>query len=129
MAEQDMVFDDAMASRVLAFQRAHDLKPDGVAGVRSWLKLGEAVAVTAKVEEITAKAAVSVPTSAAVETTIDEDEYEEYEEVALSKEEFPLLFALSQIGEDRAAYREFLMAETGFDIDATVRDIDEIVGA
>jgi hypothetical protein len=99
----EAVFDEAMKSRLQAFQKAHGLADDGLAATKTWAKLAEAPA------EKPAAANDSMP--------------------ALTAENFPLVFQIAETCPTEQGVKNFLRDEIGVDLDEILADIDAILVA
>jgi hypothetical protein len=109
----DMTFDENMKNRLLAFQRAHGLAEDGVAGAKVWTKLVEAPAAETApaqekpAEQTNAEQKPAEQTSAAQGSEAVPD---------LGPGAFPLLHALAACGDDPEALQRFLEKELDLDL-------------
>jgi hypothetical protein len=100
-------FDEQLKSRLLAFQKAHGLTEDGTVGAHTWTKL---VDPAGDVDTGTPDKAAAV-------------------QVAVTPDNFPLLFKIAETCQDEQGFKNFLLEEAGVDIDAVVADIQSVLDA
>lgn len=114
-------FDEALKSRLLAFQKAHGLAEDALVGAKTWTKLVEgADATSAKHQEQQAESGGDARTTAATAA---------HAEAAITPENFPLLFAIADKCRDENGMANFFRDELGVDVGAILADMDRVLGA
>jgi hypothetical protein len=123
----DMQFDETMRNRLLAFQRAHSLDADGVAGTEVWTKLVETASAPAQEASATEVPAEPVAERTA-EPVVAQTALESGEPAPdLGPDAFPLLHALAACGDDPEKLQRFLEAELEIDLNEIERNMAAVL--
>lgn len=115
-------FDEALKSRLLAFQRAHGLAEDALVGAKTWTKLAEgADATSTKQPESRAESGGDAPTAGTTAATVAHA-------ATITPASFPLLFAIAEKCRDENGMENFLREDIGVDVSAILADMDRVLG-
>lgn len=115
-------FDEALKSRLLAFQRAHGLAEDALVGAKTWTKLVEDAGTSSmNKQERQVESASEAPTAGTDGATAHA--------ATITPENFPLLFAVAEKCRDENGMTNFLRDEIGVDVGAILADMDRVLDA
>ncbi|MPZ82308.1 MAG: hypothetical protein GEV28_18680 [Actinophytocola sp.] len=108
-------FDEALKSRLLAYQKAQGLAEDGVVGAKTWTRLADGGTATGEVEK--GKEGGAGKASAVVDAP----------PISFTAESYPLFHKIVQTCTDEQGFKDFLRDEIDVDLDELIRNIDAVL--